>query len=97
MAPVNRPLRARSKKLDVVVYDIQDISSRSYTFISTMVNVMKVCAAQDVEFCVLDRPDPLGGDSLRRFRSDVARLAPRLETSASEQIAANDSRRRALF
>jgi murein DD-endopeptidase MepM/ murein hydrolase activator NlpD len=42
-------------------------------------------------------PDPLGGDSLRRFRADVARLAPRQATSATEQIATNDSRRRALF
>ena len=42
-------------------------------------------------------PDPLGGDSLRRFRADVARLSPRLVQATSAQLATNDTRRRALF
>ena len=58
------PPAGQIQQLDAVLYDIQDITSRSYTFISTMVNVMKVCAAQGVEFWVLDRPDPLGGDKI---------------------------------
>ena len=47
--------------LDVVVYDIQDVGSRSYTFISTLGLMMRACAEQDIEVMVLDRPNPLGG------------------------------------
>ena len=47
--------------LDALVYDIQDIGCRSYTYISTMGLAMEVAAEQDLEFIVLDRPNPLGG------------------------------------
>lgn len=47
--------------LDAIVYDIQDIGCRSYTYISTMGNVMKVAAMENVEMIILDRPNPLGG------------------------------------
>lgn len=47
--------------LDAIVYDIQDIGCRSFTYVSTMANVMEVAAASDVEFIVLDRPNPQGG------------------------------------
>lgn len=47
--------------LDAIVYDIQDIGCRSYTYISTMGNVMKVAAAEGIEMIILDRPNPLGG------------------------------------
>ncbi len=48
--------------LDAIVYDIQDIGCRSYTYISTMGNVMKVAAMEGIEMIVLDRPNPLGGN-----------------------------------
>lgn len=47
--------------LDVLVYDIQDIGCRSFTYISTMGLAMQAAAEQDIEFVVLDRPNPLGG------------------------------------
>lgn len=47
--------------LDVVVYDIQDVGTRSYTFISAMGLMMRACAENNVEVMVLDRPNPLGG------------------------------------
>ncbi len=47
--------------LDVLVYDIQDIGCRSYTYISTMGLAMQAAAEQGIEFVVLDRPNPLGG------------------------------------
>ena len=47
--------------LDVVVYDIQDVGTRSYTFISALGLVMRACAKNDIEVMVLDRPNPLGG------------------------------------
>ena len=56
-----RPTSSMLKDIDVLVYDIQDIGCRSYTFISTMGYAMEACADNNVEFVVLDRPNPLGG------------------------------------
>jgi uncharacterized protein YbbC (DUF1343 family) len=47
--------------LDAVVYDVQDLGNRSYTFISTLGYVMDEAAKDNVEVIVLDRPNPLGG------------------------------------
>jgi uncharacterized protein YbbC (DUF1343 family)/CubicO group peptidase (beta-lactamase class C family) len=47
--------------LDVLVFDIQDIGTRFYTYISTMVNCMEAAAHAGVAFVVLDRPNPIGG------------------------------------
>ena len=47
--------------IDVLVYDIQDIGCRSYTYISTMGLAMEAAAENNIEFIVLDRPNPLGG------------------------------------
>lgn len=52
------------KGIDVLVYDIQDIGCRSYTFISTMGLAMEVAAEKNIEFIVLDRPNPLGGEKI---------------------------------
>ncbi|MBQ0006373.1 MAG: DUF1343 domain-containing protein, partial [Alistipes sp.] len=58
------PTREMLKGLDAIVYDIQDIGCRSYTYISTMGNVMKVAAETGLEMVVLDRPNPLGGEKV---------------------------------
>lgn len=50
--------------LDVVVYDIQDVGTRSYTFISALGLMMRACAEQGIEVMVLDRPNPLGGEKV---------------------------------
>jgi uncharacterized protein YbbC (DUF1343 family) len=47
--------------LDVVLFDIQDIGLRPYTYTSTLAEVMKGARRADVEVIVLDRPNPLGG------------------------------------
>ena len=47
--------------IDIMVYDIQDVGTRSYTFISTLGLVMRACAKAGIEVLVLDRPNPLGG------------------------------------
>jgi len=47
--------------LDVVVYDIQDVGTRSYTFISALGLMMRACAENNIEVMVLDRPNPLNG------------------------------------
>ena len=46
--------------LDIVVYDIQDVGARFYTYISTMHYVMEACAENNIPFLVLDRPNPNG-------------------------------------
>lgn len=51
-------------ELDTVVFDLQDVGCRVYTFIYTMANAMKACAAHNVEFIVLDRPNPIGGTNV---------------------------------
>lgn len=68
--PVYSLYRKDSKRLtpemlagvDAVVYDIQDLGVRFYTFISTLIYAMEDCAANGKELIVLDRLDPLGGD-----------------------------------
>lgn len=47
--------------VDTVIYDIQDIGARFYTYISTLLYVMRDCAAAGKELVVLDRINPLGG------------------------------------
>ncbi len=56
-----KPTPEMLKGVDVMVYDIQDVGTRSYTFISTLGLVMRACAEKDIEVMVLDRPNPLGG------------------------------------
>jgi uncharacterized protein YbbC (DUF1343 family) len=46
--------------VDVVIFDIQDVGARFYTYISTMHYVMESCVANNVKFMVLDRPNPNG-------------------------------------
>ncbi len=57
-----RPTPEMLKDIDLLVYDIQDIGCRSYTYISTMGLCMEECARQGIKVLVLDRPNPLGGN-----------------------------------
>lgn len=50
--------------IDIIVYDIQDVGSRSYTFISSLGLMMRSCAAAGIPVMVLDRPNPLGGNKV---------------------------------
>ena len=59
-----KPTDQMLQGIDVMVYDIQDVGVRSYTFISTLGLVMEACAAKDIEVVVLDRPNPLGGNKI---------------------------------
>ena len=59
-----KPTQEMLKGIDVMVYDIQDVGVRSYTFISTLGLVMEACAPLGIEVMVLDRPNPLGGNKL---------------------------------
>lgn len=56
-----KPTKEMLQGIDVLVYDIQDIGVRSYTYISTMGLAMEAAADAGIEFVVLDRPNPLTG------------------------------------
>ena len=56
-----QPTPEMLKGLDAVVYDIQDVGVRCYTFISSLGLMMRACAELGIEVIVLDRPNPLGG------------------------------------
>ena len=59
--PNRKPTKASLKGIDAMVIDLQDIGTRSYTFVSAMRYTMEACFANNVEVIVLDRPNPLGG------------------------------------
>lgn len=59
-----KPNRDMLRGIDVLVYDIQDIGVRSYTYISTMGLAMEAAAENDITFVVLDRPNPLTGEKV---------------------------------
>jgi uncharacterized protein YbbC (DUF1343 family)/CubicO group peptidase (beta-lactamase class C family) len=56
-----RPKAEQLKDLDALVFDIQDIGARFYTYISTLGNVMEEAAKANLPVFVLDRPNPIGG------------------------------------
>jgi uncharacterized protein YbbC (DUF1343 family) len=55
-----KPTPDQLSDVDIVVFDIQDVGARFYTFISSMHYLMEACAETGKEFLVLDRPDPNG-------------------------------------
>jgi len=62
-----KPAPAMLRGVDVLVFDIQDIGTRFYTYISTMGLAMQAAAAARIRFVVLDRPNPLGGEYVSGF------------------------------
>lgn len=59
-----KPTSEMLKGIDILVYDVQDIGSRSYTYISTLGLSMEAAAENNIRFVVLDRPNPLGGERM---------------------------------
>jgi uncharacterized protein YbbC (DUF1343 family) len=76
----HRPTTQAIKKMDALLFDLQDIGSRSYTYIATMKNCMEACAEHDIALIILDRPNPLDGvrvegpDLHKGFESGVSSL-----------------------
>jgi uncharacterized protein YbbC (DUF1343 family) len=58
------PTEATLEGIDTVVVDLQDVGARYYTFVYTMLHVLEACARFGRRVLVLDRPNPLGGESL---------------------------------
>jgi uncharacterized protein YbbC (DUF1343 family) len=62
-----KPTPAMLQNVDVLVFDIQDVGVRFYTYISTMGLAMQAAASARIPFVVLDRPNPLGGEYVSGF------------------------------
>ena len=71
-----RPTPDQLQGIDVLVFDIQDVGARFYTYVTTMAYAMEVAAKESIPFFVLDRPNPINGvaiegpgldDELRSF------------------------------
>ncbi|GIU81142.1 MAG: DUF1343 domain-containing protein [Acidobacteria bacterium] len=56
-----KPTAEMLKDIDTLLFDLQDVGCRVYTYIYTMANSMLACAENNKEFIVLDRPNPIGG------------------------------------
>jgi uncharacterized protein YbbC (DUF1343 family) len=59
--PDRHPTPKMLEGIDVLLFDIQDVGARPYTFVSTMAFAMQSAAAHGIAFWVLDRPNPVGG------------------------------------
>ena len=70
-----QPTPAMLRDVDILVFDIQDIGARFYTYISTMGLSMQAAATARIPFVVLDRPNPLGGNYVSGFVLEKARTS----------------------
>jgi uncharacterized protein YbbC (DUF1343 family) len=59
-----KPTPDMLKEIDILVFDIQDIGARFYTYLSTMSLAMEAACEQSIPFVVLDRPNPVGGEAV---------------------------------
>lgn len=61
---VKKPTPDMLNAIDVLIFDIQDVGTRFYTYLTTMAMAMEAAKKREIAFWVLDRPNPLGGDIL---------------------------------
>jgi uncharacterized protein YbbC (DUF1343 family) len=77
MAEDRGPTPEMLKDVDVLVYDLQEVGGRTWTYVSTMALSMQAAARKGIPFVVLDRPNPIGGEIVEgalldpRFKSFV--------------------------
>ena len=70
-----RPLPEQLANVDTLVFDIQDVGARFYTYISTLGLCMEAAAHAGIPFVVLDRPNPLGGVHIEGPLADADKLS----------------------
>ena len=75
-----KPAKADLFNVDIILFDLQDVGVRFYTYISTLTYVMEACAENEIPLIVLDRPNPNGfyidGPVLRKQHSSFVGLHP---------------------
>jgi uncharacterized protein YbbC (DUF1343 family) len=69
----DRPTEEQMQGLDVMLYDIQDVGCRFYTYASTLGHILEACAENRVRVFVLDRPNPIDGLQVEGPSSDASR------------------------
>lgn len=79
--PTRQPTPEMLEGIDVLLYDLQDVGVRYYTYISTMGLAMQAAAEANIEFMVLDRPNPqsnvrIGGDVLDKTNTSFVGMYP---------------------
>ncbi|MBN2506874.1 MAG: DUF1343 domain-containing protein [Verrucomicrobia bacterium] len=67
--------RGMVTNVEVMLFDIQDVGTRVYTYVATMAYAMEACAAQRIPFVVLDRPNPINGTDLEGPLLDYPRFS----------------------
>ena len=72
---MRRPKPEQLAGLDAIVYDIQDIGARFYTYTATLKNVMEEAAKAKIPVIVLDRPNPINGNSVEGALADEDKLS----------------------
>ncbi|MGD9627663.1 MAG: exo-beta-N-acetylmuramidase NamZ domain-containing protein [Pyrinomonadaceae bacterium] len=72
---ISRPKPEQLKDLDAIVYDIQDIGARFYTYTATLKNVMEEAAKAKIPVYVLDRPNPINGVDVEGSLADEDKLS----------------------
>ncbi|MDI1241533.1 MAG: DUF1343 domain-containing protein [bacterium] len=72
---MRRPKPEQLKDLDAIVYDIQDIGARFYTYTATLKNVMEEAAKAKIPVYVLDRPNPINGNDVEGSLADEDKLS----------------------
>lgn len=83
----HKPTPEMLKGIDTLVYDVQDIGCRSYTYVSSMADGMEAAAENGVRFVVLDRPNPLTGNRIEgrpldlKYKSHVGYFPYRTSTA----------------
>jgi uncharacterized protein YbbC (DUF1343 family) len=70
-----RPTDVMLKGIDVLIFDIQDVGVRFYTYVTTMAYCMEAAAKHNIPFVVLDRPNPLGGEIVEGPMLDADKLS----------------------
>lgn len=75
-----KPSAEQLKDVDILIYDLQDVGVRFYTYISTLQYALEACAEQQKDMIILDRPNPLGwivdGPVLEKSASSFVGMQP---------------------
>lgn len=78
-----RPTPEMLDGIELLVFDIQDIGARFYTYIGTLHHALRAAKERNIPLLVLDRPNPLGGNDVEGAVPDAAAVASRIAADSS--------------